>query len=144
MSWLSPFNWWPAGSSAQNASASSEQSKGNHSCVYLGELEAKLKAECRAERAECRLDFNNTDHCVAFLKHRVAVGENLLRARDERQSAAPGGRVQCLLAREKRLAEAFSAESKMQSDYARTPTLLLLADEVQFENKFLTFCSAKN
>lgn len=54
------INWW-YGSSSTDASAVTK--------IYINELQERLEKECRAERAECRLDFSDEKQLSAFVDY---------------------------------------------------------------------------
>lgn len=96
--------------------------------IYLPELKQRLSDECRAERAECTLDFSDQRQRKAFLKHREQLVANVIRAGSERancqNNAADIARLQC---REKRLFNDLGAELALQTDWCAVATSIAAA-----------------
>lgn len=116
------FSWWF--NSQPTASETTGVADQTASRVYLAELKEKLSNQLRAERAECRLDFNNAEHSRIFNASVLEATANLMSASLEYINAEIAEDTidvlslrKILAIREKRRAEDLEQHLQMQTDW---------------------------
>lgn len=55
--------------------------------VYIGELKQRLRQDCRAERSECRLDFDDQTQLDAYVKYLIGL-QHILNSTTSKQLRA--------------------------------------------------------